>query len=916
MLDLFRTEVEGQASVLNNGLVGLEGQDNPAAIEPLMRAAHSIKGAARIIGLDAVVKVAHVMEDVLVAAQEGKLSLDSDGIDLLLRGVDFIVQASECTEEGLEKWVKDHEGEQAQLESQLGGVRDGRPAAAPATAVPATAPASAIPAQEAATAAAFSLENSSMLELFRGEAETQVHLLNEGLISLENSPEQEEALKTLMRAAHSLKGAARIVGLDAAVQVAHIMEDSFVAAQEKKIVLEPPHVDVLLKGVDFLTRISLVSETELPGWLQREQASLAALMGLLGDVRSGKTPAAAEPAATPESRKTDIPAPAAPPSGAAEAPAKPAAAAPETKAPKDTAVKVTAENLNRLIGLAAEALVETRQLKPFANSLMLVKKNQARLGLLLEQMRQEIHRLSAGQDAELHTLWHEAQAKLTECRSQVNDRINEFEEYSRRSENLSNRLYREVISSRMRPFSDGTQGFPRLVRDLARALGKKVKFEILGRNTEVDRDILEKLEAPLNHILRNALDHGIESPVEREKWGKPVEATLKLEARHRAGMLYVSVSEDGRGINVEKLRTKVLDKKLTTPELAQKMSEAELLEFLFLPGFSTAEKVTEISGRGVGLDVVQDMVHEAGGSVRIQTQFGKGTSFNMQLPITRSVIRALLVEIAGEPYAFPLARIDSAMQMPASQILTVEGRQYVQIEGQNVGLISAQQVLELESQKPSGTNISLVLVSDRNHRYGLEVDGFLGERDLVVRPLDPRLGKVPDISSASLMEDGAPMLILDADDIVRSIDSLLSGGNLSRVRREGEASASKKSKRVLVVDDSITVREVERKLLENNGYEVDVAVDGMEGWNAVRLGQYDLVISDVDMPRMNGIEFVRKMRAEPRFKDLPVMIVSYKDREEDRLRGLDAGANYYLTKSSFHDETLLTAVRDLIGGPS
>lgn len=901
MLDLFRTEVEGQASVLSNGLVGLEGQNNPAAIEPLMRAAHSIKGAARIIGLDAVVKVAHVMEDVLVAAQEGKLSLGSNGIDLLLRGVDFIVQASECTEEGLEKWARDHEAEQAQLEGLLGGIRDGKPVAAP---VP-----------EAAPAPPFSLENSSMLELFRGEAETQVHLLNEGLISLENSPEQEEALKTLMRAAHSLKGAARIVGLDAAVQVAHAMEDSFVAAQEKKIVLEPQHVDVLLKGVDFLSRLSLVSEAELPGWLEKEKASLAALMGLLADVKTGKTPAAAEPASAPAPRKAEGPAPESVPSGTPAAPAKPAAAA-EAKAPKDTAVKVTAENLNRLIGLAAEALVETRQLKPFANSLMLVKKNQARLGLLLEEMRQEIHRLSAGQDAELHTLWHEAQAKLTECRSQVNGRINEFEEYSRRSENLSNRLYREVISSRMRPFSDGTQGFPRLVRDLARTLGKKVKFEILGRNTEVDRDILEKLEAPLNHILRNALDHGVETPMEREKWGKPQEATLKLEARHRAGMLYVSVSDDGRGINVEKLRTKVLDKKLTTPELAQKMSEAELLEFLFLPGFSTAEKVTEISGRGVGLDVVQDMVHEAGGSVRIQTQFGKGTSFHLQLPITRSVIRALLVEIAGEPYAFPLARIDSALQMPASQILTVEGRQYVQIEGQNVGLISAQQVLELESQKPAGENISLVLVSDRNHRYGLEVDGFLGERDLVVRPLDPRLGKVPDISSASLMEDGAPMLILDADDIVRSIDSLLSGGNLSRVRRESPALAEKKNKRVLVVDDSITVREVERKLLENNGYEVDVAVDGMEGWNAVRLGQYDLVISDVDMPRMNGIEFVRKMKAEARFKDLPVMIVSYKDREEDRLRGLDAGANYYLTKSSFHDETLLTAVKDLIGGPA
>ncbi|MFQ3670663.1 MAG: response regulator, partial [Verrucomicrobiia bacterium] len=462
----------------------------------------------------------------------------------------------------------------------------------------------------------------------------------------------------------------------------------------------------------------------------------------------------------------------------------------------------------------------------------------------------------------------------------------------------------------------GVQGFPRLVRDLSRSLGKHVKFEILGRNTEVDRDILERLEAPLSHILRNALDHGIETPAERQRSGKNPDASLKLEARHRAGMLIVSVIDDGRGIPAEKIRKKVVDKRLAPPEMAAALTETELFEFLFLPGFSTAEKVTEISGRGVGLDVVQTMVHDAGGSVRIFSSLGKGTTFQLQLPITRSVVRALLTSIGNEPYAFPLARIDRALSLPPSALRLVESRPYVEVDGRNLGLVTASELLELDTPpRPPNATLHLVIISDRTSTYALEVDAFLGERDLVVRPLDPRLGKVPDVSSASLMEDGAPLLILDVDDLLKSIASHLSGGSFGRARRPTDPLANaptSTSGRVLVVDDSITVREVERKLLESAGYLVDVATDGMEGWNAVRLAAYDLVISDVDMPRMNGIEFVRRIRQDPRLQNLPIIIVSYKDREEDRLKGLEAGANYYLTKSSFHDDTLLQAVADLI----
>jgi two-component system sensor histidine kinase and response regulator WspE len=902
MLELFRAEVEGQASVLTNGLVALEDGGDPKLIEPLMRAAHSVKGAARIVGLDAAVEVAHVMEDVLVKAQVGDLVLGSDSVDLLLRGTDVLLQIGQETAETLPGWLAKTAEDRAGLIGALGDVRDGKVATPTNPApTPVVVVASSPPVEPSPTV--ISLDDLSMLDLFKAEVEGQTATLNDGLLALEEAENPAEAVKTLMRAAHSVKGAARIVGLEPAVQVAHLMEDCFVAAQEGRMRLESGQIDVLLRGVDVLAKMSAQEPGRLNDWLRDSAGSLQALQRDLETIRDGSVPVAAAK-----------PAPVAPPIPAPGAAASVSAPAERKVEPvRDSAVKVTAESLNRLMGLAAETLVEAKLLEPFQLSLQAFKQNQVRTIAILEKMREHLDEIPGGAP-ELRGLWMEALSRLGGEREELVARIDELENYGRRSSNLSHRLYREVIASRMRPFNDGVQGFPRLVRDLSRALGKRVKFEILGRNTEVDRDILERLEAPLTHILRNAVDHGLETVEERQAAKKSPESSLRLEARHRAGMLLVSVTDDGRGIPIEKLRQKVIVKKLAPPEMAEKLTEAELLEFLFLPGFSTAEKVTEISGRGVGLDVVQSMVHEAGGTVRIFSTLGKGTTFQLQLPITRSVVRALLVRIGGEPYAFPLARIDHAILVDAESIELVEGRQFIEVEGKNVGLVAAEEILELEADREESEKVRVVVVSDRNQSYGLEVDQFIGERDLVVRPLDPRLGKVPDVSAASLMEDGDPLLILDVDDLIKSIASHLSGGTLGRAKRRDSSRVTKGSQRVLVVDDSITVREVERKLLESNGYEVDVATDGMEGWNAVRLADYDLVISDVDMPRMNGIEFVRRIRQDNRLKSLPVMIVSYKDREEDRLKGMEAGANYYLTKSSFHDETLLEAVRDLIGG--
>jgi two-component system sensor histidine kinase and response regulator WspE len=492
----------------------------------------------------------------------------------------------------------------------------------------------------------------------------------------------------------------------------------------------------------------------------------------------------------------------------------------------------------------------------------------------------------------------------------------DFESFARRNEDLSGRLHHEVIVSRMRPLADGIRGFPRLVRDIARTLEKQVRFEVRGDQTGVDRDILDKLEAPLSHLIRNALDHGIEPASIREAAGKPAMGTIRLEARHRAGMLSITLTDDGRGIDSDTLRAKAISKGLVARQVADQLSTVELLEFLFLPGFSTKEEVTEISGRGVGLDVVQTMVKAVGGTVRVSTQLGRQTAFTLQLPITMSVIRALLVDVGGEPYAFPLTRIDQIVFCHHDDVRTIEGRQYFERDGLSIGLVMASQIFELTPVGPPADPMPIVVISDRGQQFGMVVDAFLGERDLEVRPLDPRLGKVPNMNSASLLENGNPVLIVDVEDLVRSIDNVLMGRRLSRVEFERLAEQARQRKRILVVDDSITVRELERQLLQARGFAVDVAVDGMDGWNAIRSARYDLVVSDVDMPRMDGIELVTLIKNDPASKDIPVVIVSYKDREEDRLRGLDAGANRYLTKSSFHDETFVRTIIDLIGEPT
>ncbi|MFG0392993.1 hybrid sensor histidine kinase/response regulator [Pseudomonas sp. zbq_4] len=759
------------------------------------------------------------------------------------------------------------------------------------------------------------MRDASLLELFSLEAEAQTQVLSAGLMALERNPTQADQLEACMRAAHSLKGAARIVGVDAGVSVAHVMEDCLVAAQEGRLRLSAEHIDALLQGTDLLMRIATpgdaVAQATLPVFL----AQMASLL----DPGAATVPAVplaaplqAEPqVATLPSEPLVVPVELAEPEPEPE-PALRRKPGKRVGEGAERVLRVTADRLNSLLDLSSKSLVETQRLKPYLATLQRLKRMHGQGMQALDGLRMQLE--DSGQSNEVLEALAQTQRLLAETQQILQQQAADLDEFGWQASQRAQLLYDTALACRMRPFADVLTGQSRMVRDLGRSLGKPVRLVVDGEKTQVDRDVLEKLEAPLTHLLRNAVDHGIELPERRLLAGKPSEGVIRLRASHQAGMLSLELIDDGAGIDLERLRSSIVERALSPADTVARMSDAELLTFLFLPGFSLRDKVTEVSGRGVGLDAVQHMVRELRGSIELTQVAGQGCRFHLQVPLTLSVVRSLVVEVGGEAYAFPLAHIERTLEVTAEQIVQIEGRQHFWHEGRHIGLVAASQLLNRPAGQSDEASLRVVVIREREQLYGVAVEQLVGERVLVVMPLDPRLGKVQDISSGALLDDGSVVLIVDVEDLLRSVEKLLSTGSLERIERGSSGVRGVTRKRVLVVDDSLTVRELQRKLLGNRGYDVAVAVDGMDGWNALRGEDFDLLITDIDMPRMDGIELVTLVRRDQRLQSLPVMVVSYKDREEDRRRGLDAGADYYLAKASFHDDALLDAVVELIGG--
>jgi two-component system, chemotaxis family, sensor histidine kinase and response regulator WspE len=863
---VFQSEAAPQLAALRRYLPALAARASDAvALAGAGAAAASLEALAQLAEHALLARVARALRERVAAVERGEAALDAAGFAEL----EPLLALCERALAGAPGERPDELAALAALEARV-------PAASPPAPVPLHALAAPAP-------------DARLLLLFREDLASCAAQFGAQLVQLEAGGDAQVPLERLMRAAHSLKGAARALGIDPLVELAHELEECFVAAQRSQLRLEPAHVDALLASSDLLNALAQIEPGELEAAFEARAAELHRHALGARALRAG---------AAPSIQFSVLPVVSDPPEALARVAGELHGKAPDNDAPEERVVRVAARSIERLVGLSAEALVQARRTDPFSAAIGQLKLRQAALLDRIE-LRGSAH------DAELRE-------QIEECRRITGELAPALDHYVRAIEDLSGRLYHEALQSRMRPFADAVQSLPRLARDAARRLDKRVTLTIVGERTRVDRDVLEALQAPLQHLVRNAIDHGLEPSDERTARGKDAAGALRIEARHHAGMLAISVSDDGRGVDLAKLRQKLVETQRVSADHAPRLSEAELLSFLFLPGLSTAARVTDLSGRGVGLDVVKSAVEACGGSVRISTQGGRGTVFHLQLPVTRSVIRALIIEVGGEPYALPLLRVERIIKVPLGEVRSIEQRQCIELDGAFVGLVRAHELLETGAGAAADELVVLV-ISDQGRSFGLVVDRFIGEQDLVVRPLDRRLGKVPNLAAASLLNDGTPVLILDADDLLRSIEQLLARGRPQRI--ETRPSLPTVRGRVLVVDDSVIVRELHKQMLMGQGYEVSVAVDGMEGWLALQNGSFQLVVSDIDMPRLNGFELVRRIKQDARTRATPVIIVSYKDREEDRLRGLEAGADYYLTKSSFHDRALLDAVQDLLGEP-
>jgi len=890
MLELFIMETSQQCLTLNQQMAMAADDQTRVDYGELHRALHSIGGAARIIDLPVVVQLAHALGAALSLVPG--LSDDQGLWGKIVAGIGELNKITVIKAGQLRQVIK-------QNKDIIQHTIDALSAAVP-SAPDQTSENIGLPDQNQTDKSdpAAPAISTDIFAIFKEDVQNHLVMLTDAIIKLEKHPDDGILVEASMRAAHSIKGAARILGLSAIVRLAHAMEDILLGLQNKDSSLSLKTTDNLLAGCDLLKGLSQINIGQLEEWLKQNDI-------FIDNIRT----ALASPEDTGDGGDT---APASSIDRSRPAPPPKTANLKEDSGIAERTVRVSARNMNRLMGLAGEAIVESDWLP------MLMKKTQ-RLKTKQEEIWAEINNihkrlLENGIPPYLEDSFAYLNHRVQYCRDFIGDYIGEIDDHVCKAAGISHQLQREVVANQMQPFSEGIKGLPRLIRDLSSHQNKQIRFEVEGAETPIDRDIMEKLEAPLTHIITNAVDHGVESAKVRKKAGKPAEATIKITARHAAGLLCITISDDGSGVNFAALRKKIVADKLVSREIAKDLKESELLEFLFLPNFSTISTISESSGRGVGLDVVHNIIRQIRGNIEVSSEPGHGSYFELRLPLTLSIICAVVAEINNEPYAFPLVNIDHIVRLNREDIQEMAGRQYIISQNKYIGIVPACQVLDLADQEPDNRSSIIVLEND-NTPYGLIVDRLYGIRDLVVQPLAPRLGKLRSINAAAIAEDGTPILILDVHDLVVAIDHLISGKRLQPIATHTPSASKRQEKRVLVVDDSTTVREVERSLLVKYGFAVDVAEDGIDAWNLMKHERYALIITDVDMPQMDGIELLCLIRESQDFEELPVIIVSYKDREEDKHRGLDAGADYYLTKGSFTDKSFIEAVHDLIGYP-
>lgn len=727
--------------------------------------------------------------------------------------------------------------------------------------------------------------------LFIDEIADNVVVLNRGLVALEQQGAAigtDTVVNEMFRAAHSLKGGAHSAGVDELVDLCHHLEDVLSRLRDETLPSTTRVVGPLLEAVDALDAAGrrMREGGEAAGAdLGRARRGLVALVG---------TPVA--PATTVQETATQ----ADPDGSAALATAPGAGAADEpvglAAARRDESVRVPAERLDALLNQAGELLHACQRVDA--------------LGQGLVEASAAATRRAARSAGSVATVDGSSTSSSDDIRAwrMMADRLDGLARGAVDANQLLTALGRGVADSvrhaRMMPLTHAYDGLERVVRDLARAGGKEVRLELRGWQVEVDRPILDAVADAVLHLVRNAVDHGIEAPVERVAAGKPPSGCVTVEATLVQEGVSVTVADDGRGIDRDALRAAARRRGISTPE-----DESMLAEVAFVPGVSTSPLITEVSGRGVGLDAVRTRVEAVGGSVRLQSTPDGGCTATLRLPLALSAIRVLLVGAAGEVLALPSSGVSRLLRVEAADLRPLGDRDAILLDTGPAPVLWLSDVLGFADPGPVSPPFTAILTGTPPNVATLVVDELISEEEVVMKPLGEGPAAVPGVLGATILSSGRVALVLNPATCVRN--GLVRSGP-SSVLASGGPDHPTRRPRILLAEDTITTRALERSILEAAGYEVLVAVDGVEAWQLLEEHGADVVVSDVDMPRMDGVELCEAARRSSRFRDVPFVLVTSLASEIDRRRGIDAGANAYLVKADFDQAILLDTLERLL----
>ncbi len=757
-----------------------------------------------------------------------------------------------------------------------------------------------------------------LLATFRLEADEHLEAMSSGLIELENTPAGErrrETVEKIYREAHSLKGAARAVNLAEIESVCHSLESLFAGLKSNRVAASPALFDLVHQALDALA--GLLSADAQNG---TRKPAIAALIHRLDDASKGLAPAPVEPSPAPAPQD-------APPSSAPAGPAANAGARAPLPAhsPGSGTIRVHVAKLDSVMRQTEELFVprlaagqHAIELRETGAALAAWKRARARVQPAFRSIERSLARTentndSVGGRRELTKLLEYLEAENVFLRT-IEFRQAKLEKSAqhdhRALSGMVDNLLHDVKEMQMLPFSSLLDLFPRLTRELAREQGKQVKLVTRGGEIEIDRRILEEMKDPLMHLLRNCIDHGIEVPAVREQKGKQGHGTLTIAVSHQdSGKVEILVADDGTGIDVSKVKANACRLGLVSADELDKLDEPELLALIFRSGFSTSPIITDISGRGLGLAIVREKVDRMGGTIAVETRPDAGTTVRIVLPLTLATFRGVLVRAGDQLFIIPAASVERVTRMAETDIRTVENRETIPLGGQTVSLVWLSDVLELSRAKgESADNAQAVVLGLGADRIAFRVDAVLAEQEVLVKGLGRQLARVRNVAGASVLGTGQVVPVLNVSDLMRS--ALKSAALHGTLAAEKTAEGAKQS--ILVVEDSITSRALLKNILEAAGYNITTAVDGIDAYTTLKTGTFDLVVSDVEMPRMDGFDLTARVRADKQMSGLPVVLVTALESREHRERGIDVGANAYIVKSSFDQSNLLDIIRRLI----